>query len=119
MKEKSNDAGYSLILYLTICVTVHYLCSSVGCHGDGVPGYGAFAGLECDKCLERYSVSLWAFMTSNGLANAKASLHSLGLAVTDYAIRIALMSSRNMLTKSNIQAQNLDAEYFPSAFAKT
>ena len=53
MKGKSNSARYSFIPCLTFCVTVYYLCSSVGCHGDG-----AFAGLECDKCLERYSVSL-------------------------------------------------------------
>ena len=57
MKGKSNDAQYSLIPCLTFCVTVHYLCPLVGCHGDGVLGYGAFAGLECDECLERYSIS--------------------------------------------------------------
>lgn len=58
MTGKSNDARYSVIPCLKFCVTVHYLRFSVGCHGDGVPGYGAFVGLECDECLERYSISL-------------------------------------------------------------
>ena len=52
MMGKSNDARYSVIPCLTFCVTVHYLCPLVGCHGDGVPGYGAFAGPECETCLE-------------------------------------------------------------------
>ena len=58
MTGKSNDVRYSVIPSLTFCVTVHYVCHSVRCHGDGITGYGASASPDCDKCLEFYPVTL-------------------------------------------------------------
>ena len=58
MKGKNNDAWYFVVPFSTFCVVVHHTCPLVGCHGDGVPGRGAFAGSECDNGLERYPVPL-------------------------------------------------------------